>query len=69
MRPFSQAHTAISTRLRRPSLPWMPDTWLLTVLRDAWVRVMWRCWQNGTTYDQALHGGGAQHLVDQQVAA
>jgi hypothetical protein len=30
---------------------------------------MWRCWQNGTTYDQALHGGGAQHLVDQQVAA
>ena len=38
------------------------------ILARAWVRVMWRCWQNGTPYDPALHGG-AQHHVDQQVAA
>jgi hypothetical protein len=29
---------------------------------------MWRCWQNGTPYDPALHGG-AQQRIDQQVAA
>lgn len=38
------------------------------LLARAWVRVMWRCWQNGTPYDPALHGGARQHL-DQQVAA
>ena len=38
------------------------------ILARAWVRVMWRCWQNHTTYDPALHGG-AQHLTAQQVAA
>ena len=38
------------------------------ILARAWVRVMWRCWQNGTPYDQALHGG-AQQRLDQQVAA
>ena len=38
------------------------------ILARAWVRVMWRCWQNGTPYDQALHGG-AQQRLDQQSAA
>ncbi|TCP38637.1 transposase [Tamaricihabitans halophyticus] len=38
------------------------------ILARAWVRVMWRCWQNNTTYDPAQHGG-AQHLVQQHIAA
>jgi transposase len=38
------------------------------ILARAWVRVIWRCWQNGTPYDPALHGG-AQQRPDQQVAA
>jgi hypothetical protein len=29
---------------------------------------MWRCWQNNTTYNPALHGG-AQHSIEQQLAA
>ena len=38
------------------------------ILARAWIRVMWRCWQNGTPYDPGLHGG-AQQRIDQQVAA
>lgn len=38
------------------------------ILARAWVRVIWRCWQNGTPYDPALHGG-ARHNTDQQIAA
>lgn len=38
------------------------------ILARAWVRVIWRCWQNGTPYDPALHAG-AQHHINQQVAA
>ncbi|MGI8311726.1 IS110 family transposase [Saccharopolyspora hattusasensis] len=38
------------------------------ILARAWVRVMWRCWQNETPYDPTLHGG-AQHQVEQQAAA
>ena len=34
MRRFSQAQAPISTGLRRPSLVWMVDTWLLTVLSE-----------------------------------
>jgi len=26
------------------------------ILARAWLRVMWRCWQNATPYDPALHG-------------
>jgi hypothetical protein len=29
---------------------------------------MWRCWQNNTPYDPALHGS-AQHSTEQQAAA
>jgi len=25
-------------------------------LARAWVRVIWRCWQDRTPYDPALHG-------------
>jgi transposase len=38
------------------------------ILARAWVRVMWRCWQNGTPYDPALHGG-VQQTIEQQLAA
>jgi transposase len=38
------------------------------ILARAWVRVMWRCWQDGTAYDPTLHGG-AQQTTKQQVAA
>jgi transposase len=32
------------------------------ILARAWVRVMWRCWLNGTPYDPALHNGAQPHL-------
>jgi transposase len=38
------------------------------ILARAWVRVMWRCWQNGTPYDPTLHGG-AQPTIEPQLAA
>jgi transposase len=38
------------------------------ILARAWVRVIWRCWQNGTPYDPTLHGG-ARQSTQQQVAA
>lgn len=38
------------------------------ILARAWVRVMWRCWQNRTPYDPALHGG-AQQRIEQPLAA
>ncbi|WP_433204613.1 IS110 family transposase [Nocardia sp. CA-107356] len=38
------------------------------VLARAWIRVMWRCWQNGTIYDPVLHGAALER-VEQQAAA
>jgi transposase len=38
------------------------------ILARAWVRVMWRCWQNGTPYDPAIHRGARQG-AEQQIAA
>jgi transposase len=38
------------------------------ILARAWVRVMWRCWQDCTAYDPTLHGG-ARPSTEQQVAA
>lgn len=32
------------------------------ILARAWVRVLWRCWQNGTPYDPALHGAARPFL-------
>ncbi|MBB2506509.1 IS110 family transposase [Amycolatopsis echigonensis] len=40
----------------------------IRVLARAWVRVIWRCWQNGTPYDPALHGS-ARQSTEQQAAA
>ena len=36
--------------------------------RGVGFRWAWRCWQNGTAYDPALHGG-ARHRPNRQVAA
>jgi transposase len=30
------------------------------ILARAWVRVIWRCWQNNVAYDPQLHGGAMQ---------
>lgn len=38
------------------------------ILARAWVRVMWRCWQNCTPYDPTLHGG-ARYQDTQPAAA
>lgn len=38
------------------------------ILARAWVRVMWRCWQDGTTYDPTLHGN-ARRPAEMQAAA
>ena len=38
------------------------------ILARAWVRVIWRCWQDRTPYDPALHGG-ARHHAQHPVAA
>ncbi|TDQ01597.1 transposase, partial [Labedaea rhizosphaerae] len=38
------------------------------ILARAWVRVIWRCWQDGRPYDPARHGG-ARHNTEQQAAA
>ena len=32
------------------------------ILARAWVRVLWRCWQDGTPYDAALHGAAKPFL-------
>jgi len=34
------------------------------ILARAWLRVIWRCWQDGVAYDPAQHGG-AQRLLNQ----
>jgi transposase len=52
----------------RHSSPWAADVYrrargrgadhphAVRILGRAWVRVLWRCWQSGTTYDPKLHG-------------
>lgn len=32
----------------------------IRILARAWVRVIWRCWQNHTPYNPQLHGGATQ---------
>lgn len=29
----------------------------IRILARAWLRVIWRCWQDGTAFDPALHRG------------
>lgn len=33
------------------------------ILARAWLRVIWRCWQDGVAYDPTLHGGAGSHLT------
>ncbi|MPZ86640.1 MAG: IS110 family transposase [Nitriliruptorales bacterium] len=33
------------------------------ILARAWLRVIWRCWQDGTGYDSARHGGARPFLT------
>jgi transposase len=33
------------------------------ILARAWIRVIWRCWQDGVAYDPARHGGARNHLA------
>lgn len=37
------------------------------VLARAWVRVLWRCWQDGVAYDAALHGAARPPVVQAAV--
>lgn len=32
----------------------------IRILARAWVRVLWRCWRNGTAYQEAAHGAAKQ---------
>jgi transposase len=34
----------------------------IRILARAWVRVLWRCWQNGTSYDPTKHGRATPFL-------
>ncbi|WP_238845613.1 transposase [Nocardia terpenica] len=34
----------------------------IRILARAWVRVIWRCWQNSTPYDPTRHHGAQPHL-------
>ncbi len=33
------------------------------ILARAWLRVIWRCWQDGVAYDPSHHGGAQTHLA------
>ncbi|MGH3738326.1 MAG: IS110 family transposase [Micromonosporaceae bacterium] len=39
------------------------------ILARAWVRVIWRCWQNNTPYDPTLHRGAQKQATTQPFAA
>ena len=43
----------------------------IRILARAWIRVIWRCWIDGTPYDPAKHGAAAAlvHKPDRQFAA
>lgn len=34
------------------------------ILARAWLRVIWRCWQDGVAYNPALHGGAQPYLTE-----
>lgn len=36
------------------------------ILARAWLRVIWRCWQDGVAYEPAKHGGARQFLTQTQ---
>jgi transposase len=33
------------------------------ILARAWLRIIWRCWQDGAAYDPTRHGGARNHLA------
>ena len=33
------------------------------ILARAWIRIIWRCWQDHTAYDSRLHRGAQRHLA------
>ena len=33
------------------------------ILARAWLRVIWRCWQDGVAYDPTNHGGNKPFLT------
>jgi hypothetical protein len=37
------------------------------ILARAWIRVIWRCWNDKVPYNPALHGA-AQHLTPPEAA-
>lgn len=39
------------------------------ILAKAWVRILWRCWQNRTPYDIARHGNAAPFLPNTEETA
>jgi transposase len=75
-----QAITTFADNSRRAS-PWAADIYqrarasgkdhqhAVRILARAWVRVLWRCWQNSTAYDPALHGGTNAVIEQRQAAA
>lgn len=74
-----QAITTFADNSRHAS-PWAADIYnrarasgkdhphATRILARAWVRVIWRCWKDNTTYNPALHGGNQRH-TKQQLAA
>jgi transposase len=64
---FRQAVTTFADNSRHAS-PWAAKIYndaraagkdhphAVRILARAWIRVIWRCWVNGTPYDPALHG-------------
>ncbi|MPZ74346.1 MAG: IS110 family transposase [Nitriliruptorales bacterium] len=39
------------------------------ILARAWLRVIWRCWQDGVAYDPTKHGGAHQFLAQNEDAS
>ena len=87
---FRQAMVTFADNSRHAS-PWAADTYqrardrgcdhphAVRILARAWVRVIWRCWQDRVVYDPATHGaavrlaaqtapGAATDIAGQQAA-
>jgi hypothetical protein len=68
---FRQAMTTFADNSRHAS-PWAADVYQAAIARGcdhphavrilarAWIRVIWRCWQDGVAYDRAKHGAAAR---------
>jgi len=68
---FRQAITTFADNSRHAS-PWAAKTYdtaraagkdhphAVRILARAWIRIIWRCWQNGTPYDPTQHGAATK---------